>query len=71
MLGKSRSPVPVAPAGWLWRLRAECQGAWTQGSVCGSRRVSTVKPVGAQGGLEHRAAQVTQGLGGERTFAES
>ena len=33
--------------------------------------ISTVKPVGAQGGLEHRTAQVTQGLGGERTFAES
>lgn len=71
MLGKSRSPVPVAPAGSLRRLRAECQGAWTQGCLREQEGISTAKSVGAQGGLEHRAAQVTQGLGGERTFAES
>lgn len=72
MLGKSRSPVPVAPAGSLWRLQAECQGAWTQGPVCGSRRVSLRLNLWVhKEGLERRAAQGTQGLGGERTFAES
>ena len=70
--GKSRSPVPVAPAGSLWRLWAGCRGVWTQGPVCGSRRVSLRLNLWVhKGGLERRAAQVTQGLGGERMFAES